>query len=190
MKYDSTSKHFNILEKKYTKHVFLTQFYEVYLTAIINILRNNDIILKIARAYIQINMVGVAFEKVINPFQLNLPFLFSLVTSQNQRLNVLLLLERVARMFSVKKICFVKFRKIHRKTPQAESFFNKVISCRPATLFKKRLWHRSSSANFTKFFKKLFYRTTVSCFCNTLLVTKQSKCSFFETQSNLKSAFN
>ena len=68
MKYDSTSKHFNILEKKYTKHVFLTQFYEVYLTAIINILRNNDIILKIARAYIQINMVGVAFEKVINPF--------------------------------------------------------------------------------------------------------------------------
>ena len=68
MKYDSTSKHFNILEKKYTKHVFLTQFYEVYLTAIINILRNNDIILKIARAYMQINMVGVAFEKVINPF--------------------------------------------------------------------------------------------------------------------------
>ena len=68
MKYDSTSKHFNILEKKYTKHVFLIQFYEVYLTAIINILQNNDIILKIARAYIQINMVGVAFEKVINPF--------------------------------------------------------------------------------------------------------------------------
>ena len=36
------------------------------------------------------------------------------------------------------------FAKINRKTPVAESLFNKVPALRPATLLKKRLWHRCS----------------------------------------------
>ena len=34
-----------------------------------------------------------------------------------------------------------KFRKIHRKAPVSESFFNKVAGLRPAILLKKKLWH-------------------------------------------------
>ena len=41
-----------------------------------------------------------------------------------------------------KKMYSYKFRKIHRKTPVPESLFNKVAGLRPATLLKKRLWHR------------------------------------------------
>ena len=38
-------------------------------------------------------------------------------------------------------------------------FFNKATGLRPATLLKKRLWHRCFSVNFAKFLKHLFYRT-------------------------------
>ena len=41
-----------------------------------------------------------------------------------------------------KKRCSQKFHKIHKKTPVPESLFNKVAGLRPATLLKKRLWHR------------------------------------------------
>ena len=44
-----------------------------------------------------------------------------------------------------------KFRKILRKTLQA-LFFNKVVG-RPATLLKKRLWHRCFTVNFAKFLR-------------------------------------
>ena len=36
-------------------------------------------------------------------------------------------------------------------------YFNKVASLRPATLFKKRLWHRCFPVNFAKFLKTLFF---------------------------------
>ena len=39
------------------------------------------------------------------------------------------------------------------------SFFNKVADIRPATLLKKRLWHRCFPVNFAKFLKHFFYRT-------------------------------
>ena len=35
-------------------------------------------------------------------------------------------------------------------------FFNKVAGLRPATLLKKRLWHRCFPANFTKFLRTSF----------------------------------
>ena len=35
-------------------------------------------------------------------------------------------------------------------------FFNKVAGLRPATLFKKRLWHRCFPVNFAKFLKTPF----------------------------------
>ena len=47
-----------------------------------------------------------------------------------------------------KKICSWKFRKIHRKTPVPEAFFNKVAGLRPATLLKNRIW--SQASNFIK----------------------------------------
>ena len=37
------------------------------------------------------------------------------------------------------------------------SFFNKVTGVRPATLLKKRLWHRRFSVNFVKFLRTNFF---------------------------------
>ena len=36
-------------------------------------------------------------------------------------------------------------------------FFNKVAGLRPATLLKKRLWHRCFPVNFTKFLRTTFF---------------------------------
>ena len=58
-------------------------------------------------------------------------------------------IEEVVWRYSVKKSVFAKFCKIHRKTSVPESFN------RPATLFKKRLWHRCFPVNFAKFLRTL-----------------------------------
>ena len=55
------------------------------------------------------------------------------------------------------KRCSQKFRKIHKKTPLPESLFNKVSGLRPATVLKKRLWHRCFPVNFAKFLKTPFF---------------------------------
>ena len=39
-------------------------------------------------------------------------------------------------------------------------FFNKVAGLRPATLLKKRLWHRCFPANFAKFTRTPFLQNT------------------------------
>ena len=39
-------------------------------------------------------------------------------------------------------------------------FFNKVASLRPATLSKKRLWHRCFPVNFAKFLRTPFLQNT------------------------------
>ena len=56
------------------------------------------------------------------------------------------------------KKCSHKFRKIHRKTktPVRESLFNKVVGLRPATLLKKRPWHRWFPVNFVRFLRTSF----------------------------------
>ena len=54
-----------------------------------------------------------------------------------------------------KKGCSVKFRKIHRKTPVPESLF--IIKLQPATLLKKKLWHRRFPVNFAKFLRTPFF---------------------------------
>ena len=60
-----------------------------------------------------------------------------------------------------KKMCSWKFRKIHRKTPVPEAFFNKVAGLRSATLLKKRLWPQASN-----FIKKEALVQVFSCeFC-------------------------
>ena len=51
---------------------------------------------------------------------------------------------------------------------QSLFFFTKVADLRPATLFKKRLWHRCFPVNFEKFLRTLFFYTTPpgNCFWN------------------------
>ena len=57
--------------------------------------------------------------------------------------------EAVSRRHSIRKV-FLEIPKIHRKTPVPE----------PATLIKKRLWHRCFLVNFGKFLRTpVFYRT-------------------------------
>ena len=54
------------------------------------------------------------------------------------------------------KYVFLKFHKIHLKTPKQQSFFNKE---------KKRLLHWCFRENFVKFVKHLFYKTPLGdCF--------------------------
>ena len=49
---------------------------------------------------------------------------------------------------------FAKFRGKHLGR---NLFFNKVAGLRPATLFKKRLWHRCFPMNFVKFPRATFF---------------------------------
>ena len=54
--------------------------------------------------------------------------------------------------------CKKCFRKINWKTPVLGSLFlNKVVGLRPATLLKKRLWHKRFPLNFAKFLVTLFF---------------------------------
>ena len=52
------------------------------------------------------------------------------------------------------------------------SFFNKVAALRPATLLKKRLWHKCFPANLVKFSRSPFLQnTTDGCFFSGFYVT-------------------
>ena len=46
--------------------------------------------------------------------------------------------------------CFLKFRNILRKTPVAESLFNKVAGLQPCNFIKYRLQHRCFLVNIAK----------------------------------------
>ena len=61
---------------------------------------------------------------------------------------------------SYKNSCSWKWRKIHKKRLCWSLFFNKVARWRPATLFKKRLHHRSFPENYAKFLKTAFWQNT------------------------------
>ena len=52
------------------------------------------------------------------------------------------------------------FGKFTEKYIVPESFFNKVAALRPATLLKRRLWHRYFSVNFPKFLRTPFLQKT------------------------------
>ena len=54
---------------------------------------------------------------------------------------------------------FLKIHKIHRKTLVPDPLFNKAADLRPATLLKKRLWHRCFLVNFVKFQRMPFFKT-------------------------------
>ena len=46
------------------------------------------------------------------------------------------------------------FFKIHRKTPEQESHYNKISYLEPAILLKKRLQHRCFTVSFSVFFRR------------------------------------
>ena len=62
-------------------------------------------------------------------------------------------------VFSEKRFSY-KFHKIHRKTSVPILFFNKVAGLRPASLLKKRPWHRCFPLNFAKFLRTPFLQNT------------------------------
>ena len=65
---------------------------------------------------------------------------------------------------AIKKGVLRHFTKLARKHLCHSLFFNKVAGLRPATLLKKRLWHRCFPVNFVKFLRTPFYRTPDNCF--------------------------
>ena len=56
--------------------------------------------------------------------------------------------------------------RIHRKMPGPESLFYKFTGLSPATLLKKRLWHKCFPVNFVKFLRALFFIEHI-CLCIT-----------------------
>ena len=62
--------------------------------------------------------------------------------------------------YSVKKGVLRNFTKFTEKDLFLSLFFNKVAGLRPATLLKKRRWHRSVPGNFVKFLRTPFLQNT------------------------------
>ena len=53
----------------------------------------------------------------------------------------------------------LKFRKLHKKTPQKGSLFNKVTVYTASYFIKERFQHRCFPMNFTKFSRTVFCKT-------------------------------
>ena len=66
----------------------------------------------------------------------------------------------------MKKGVLRNFAKFTAKHLCQNLFFNKVAGLRPATLLKKRPWHRCFPVSFAKFLRTPFYRRPLDdCFC-------------------------
>ena len=71
--------------------------------------------------------------------------------------------EAVVRKCFVKKV-FLEILQNSQETTCAKVFSNKVTSLKPATLLKKRIWHRCFPVNFRKFLETPFlYSTSGGC---------------------------
>ena len=64
--------------------------------------------------------------------------------------------EAVVRRCSIKKGVLRNFAKFTGKHLCQSLFFDKIAGLRPATLLKKRLWHRRFPLNFAKFLRATF----------------------------------
>ena len=64
--------------------------------------------------------------------------------------------EAVVRRCAIKKGVLINFGKFTGKHLWRSLFFNKVVGIRPATLFKKRLWHKCFPMSFAKFLRTPF----------------------------------
>ena len=66
-----------------------------------------------------------------------------------------------------KKVILKIFAKFIEKHLCQSFLFNTVVGLRPATLLKKRLWHRCFPVNFGKYLRTpLLYNTSGGCFYN------------------------
>ena len=65
--------------------------------------------------------------------------------------------EAVVQMCSVKKDVLRNFAEFTGKHVCQSLSFNEVTGLRPATLLKKRLWHRCFPVNFAKFLRTTFF---------------------------------
>ena len=63
----------------------------------------------------------------------------------------------VVQRCSLKQGVLRNFTKLTGKQLSQSLFFNKVAGLRPATLLKRRFWHRCFSVNFVKFLRTPFY---------------------------------
>ena len=68
--------------------------------------------------------------------------------------------QKQPRRCSVKKGVLKNFKKFTGKHLCQRLFFNKVAGFRPATLLKKRLWHRYFPVNFSKSLKTPFLQNS------------------------------
>ena len=68
--------------------------------------------------------------------------------------------EVVAQRCSIRKGVLKNFAKFTGKHLCQSLFFNKVAGVKPATLLKKRLWHRCFPVNFAKFLRTPFLQNT------------------------------
>ena len=76
-----------------------------------------------------------------------------------------------------KERCSYKFRKINRKHLCQSLFLNKVAGLRPATILKKKLWHRCFPVNLAKFLGTPFLQNT----SGRLLLLLQIKADFLKS---------
>ena len=57
----------------------------------------------------------------------------------------------------MKKVVLRNVTKFTGKHLCQSLFFNKIAGLRPATLFKKRLWHKCFPVNFARFLRSTFF---------------------------------
>ena len=61
---------------------------------------------------------------------------------------------------SIKKVVLKNFPKLTGKHQRQSLFFSKVSGFRPATLLKKKLWHKCFPVNFAKFLRTPLLQST------------------------------
>ena len=72
----------------------------------------------------------------------------------------IIITEAAPQRCSMKRGALRNFAKFTGKRLCQSLFFNKVAGLRPATLLKKRLWHRRFPVNFAKFLRISFLQNT------------------------------
>ena len=83
-----------------------------------------------------------------------------------------ILIEAVVQRCSVKKV-FLEIPQNSQENSCARVSFLINLQARPATLLKKRLWHRRFSVNFLEFLRTPFlWNTSGGCFCLNIFNTK------------------
>ena len=84
------------------------------------------------------------------------------------------------RRCSVRKGVLTNFAKFTGKHLCQSLFFNKLAAVRPATLLKKRLWHRGFPVNFVKFLRTYFLKEHLRWLLLFVLFISQIRVKFGE----------